>query len=94
MMYYDLRETHCIELTECHHLAWVLGRLGALRPGSLGPPRNVSDNNQLPYLAWRDIRIQRTNSVGVFIVHLTIRNLKMNIIGSTVGERRKKSLQL
>jgi hypothetical protein len=79
MMDFDLRETPCIELAECHHLAWVLARLAALRPGSLGSPGKVGDRH-LPFLAWGDVQIERTTTVGVFFVRLTIRNLKTNSV--------------
>ncbi|KAF5023262.1 hypothetical protein F66182_4674 [Fusarium sp. NRRL 66182] len=76
MMDYDLRNTPCIELAECHHLAWVLGRVAALRPGSLARARNQTQ--ELPYLVWKDLSIERTEIVGKFIVRMTIRNLKTN----------------
>lgn len=75
----DLRETPCIELAECHHLAWVLGRLAALRPGSLGMPDRMG-NRHLPYLVWGDLQIERTSTIGAFYVKMTIRNLKTNSI--------------
>lgn len=78
-MDFDLRETPCIELAECHHLAWVLGRLAALRPGSLGRPDHMG-NRQLPYLVWRDVDIERTPTKGAFYVRVTIRNLKTNSV--------------
>ncbi|SCN85089.1 unnamed protein product [Fusarium fujikuroi] len=79
MMDLDLRETPCIELTECHHLAWVLGRLAALRPGSLGMPDRMG-NRHLPYLVWGDLQIERTSTIGAFYVKMTIRNLKTNSV--------------
>ncbi|KAG5759525.1 hypothetical protein H9Q72_012353 [Fusarium xylarioides] len=66
-------------LAECHHLAWVLGRLAALRPGSLGMPDRMG-NRHLPYLVWGDLQIERTSTIGVFYVKMTIRNLKTNSI--------------
>ncbi|KAH6950674.1 hypothetical protein DER45DRAFT_649192 [Fusarium avenaceum] len=75
MMEFDLRETPCIELAECHHLAWVLARLAALRPGSLGRPDRVG-HLHLPFLVWGNVQIERTTTVGVFYVQMTIRNLK------------------
>ncbi|ENH74143.1 hypothetical protein FOC1_g10007309 [Fusarium oxysporum f. sp. cubense race 1] len=79
MMDLDLRETPCIELAECHHLAWVLGRLAALRPGSLGMPDHMGSRH-LPYLVWGDLQIERTSSIGVFYIKMTIRNLKTNSV--------------
>lgn len=79
MMEIDMNETVCIELAECHHLAWVLGRLGALRPGSLAMPHKVDPDRQLPFLAWKDLTIERTG-VGRFSVKMVIRNLKTNFL--------------
>ncbi|KAF5012448.1 hypothetical protein FDECE_1500 [Fusarium decemcellulare] len=78
MMDTNIRETACIKLAECHHLAWVLGRIAALRPGSLAQPRTSRTDARLPYLVWGDIIIERTEEKGKFIVQLTIRNLKTN----------------
>ncbi|RSL44230.1 hypothetical protein CEP51_016253 [Fusarium floridanum] len=79
MMDFDLRETPCIELTECHHLAWVIGRVAAVRPGSLAMAKHQG-NRHLPYLVWGDLDIQRTDIEGMFYVKMTIRNLKTNSV--------------
>ncbi|KAM0420799.1 hypothetical protein ACHAPT_011460 [Fusarium lateritium] len=79
MMDFDMRETPCIELAECHHLAWVIGRVAAVRPGSLAMPSRQGDRH-LPYLVWGDLDIQRTNVEGMFYVKMLIRNLKTNSV--------------
>jgi hypothetical protein len=88
MMDLDLQETPCIELAECHQLAWVLGRVAALRPGSIGMPGRMGDRH-LPYLVWGDLEIQRTQTVGKFFVQLTIRNLKTNSVDPEKGDSNK-----
>lgn len=77
MMDFDLRETPCIALAECHQLAWVFGRLCALRPGSLGPQRKAF-RGDLQFLAWRDVAIERGSVPGMFTASIHIRNLKTN----------------
>ncbi|KAF4452944.1 hypothetical protein FALBO_16082 [Fusarium albosuccineum] len=76
MMDNDIHETACIELAECHHLAWVLGRIATIRPGSLVQPCASRTDARLPYLVWGDIIIERTEDKGKFIIQMTIRNLK------------------
>ncbi|KAG5799943.1 hypothetical protein H9Q69_001037 [Fusarium xylarioides] len=92
MMDHDIRTTTCIELAECHHLAWVLGRAAALRPGSLA--RSPKQTQELPYLVWRDLSIERTSTIGKFIVRLRIRNLKTNSIDPEVARTKNKDLLL
>ncbi|KAF5963133.1 hypothetical protein FBULB1_13609 [Fusarium bulbicola] len=92
MMDIDIRNTPCIELAECHHLAWVLGRVAALRPGSLAQsPKQTTD---LPYLVWKDLTIERTSVIGRFIVRLRIRNLKTNSIDPERAMRENRELLL
>lgn len=79
MMDFDIRETPCIELAECHHLAWVIGRVAAVRPGSLAMPKHQGDRH-LPYLVWGDLEIQRTDVEGMFYVRMAIRNLRTNSV--------------
>lgn len=76
---HDLQETPCIELAECHQLAWTLGRLAALRPGALGQTANTEDiPGSRPYLTWADIYIEREDEPGHFYTRISIRNLKTN----------------
>ncbi|KAK7432431.1 hypothetical protein QQZ08_000996 [Neonectria magnoliae] len=91
MMDFDIRETRCIELAECHHLAWVFGRMAALKPSSLGPPKNVDPEFEFPYLMWRDLEIERSSVVGKFSVKVAIRNLETNSIDP---ERQYQNKQL
>lgn len=75
----DLRTTKSIELTECHHLAWTLGRCCAVLPSSLGPSTEQFQDPKvtLPYLTFRDCRIHRDGDTG-FVLKLKVRNLKTN----------------
>ncbi|KAI8202883.1 hypothetical protein K4K53_006062 [Colletotrichum sp. SAR 10_77] len=79
----DTRLCASIELSEQHVLAWLLGRYGALRPGSLGAPEEAhrvdSMSSGVQYLAWKDVKISRSSVKGGFDVKLVIRNLKTNV---------------
>jgi hypothetical protein len=78
---HELVSTPCIELSECHQLAWCLGRTCAVRPGSLGTPRRGVDSAKLQFLAWRDITITRIpNKPGMFMADIRFRNLKTNTV--------------
>lgn len=74
----DSRQSKSIEYAEQHYLAWLLGRYGALRPGSLGKPSEVSINPDAgpQYLIWRDLVITRGRALGEFDVRVLIRNIK------------------
>ncbi|KAK2034950.1 hypothetical protein LX32DRAFT_307459 [Colletotrichum zoysiae] len=79
----DVQDTVSIELSEQHHFAICLARACALRPGSLGspPPSKRSSgglSDELPFLAWKDIRITRGHQQGMWTLSVTIRNLKTN----------------
>jgi hypothetical protein len=67
-----------IEIAEAHHLAWVISRVCAVCPGSLGAPDGTYDAEKLPFLTWRDVDIQSENEPGRFTAKLTFRNLKTN----------------
>jgi len=58
----DIQATACIELAECHHLAWCIARACALRPSSLGRPKTEDRDSSNPYdfLVWEDVTITRT----------------------------------
>ncbi|KAH6987860.1 hypothetical protein BKA56DRAFT_669462 [Ilyonectria sp. MPI-CAGE-AT-0026] len=86
MMDFDMNQSPCFALAECHHLAWILGRLAALPPSSLGPPQHVHPKDHLPFIAWRDCEIERANVNGKFSVRLTIRNVKTDMMNSHPGE--------
>lgn len=77
----DMCKTAAIDLTEQHHLAWLLGRHAALRPGSLGKPAGIAfdpDADEHQYLIWRDIAITRGRVPAGFDVKVLIRNFKTN----------------
>ena len=80
----DIRGTPRMEIAESHHLAWCIGRVTAVRPGSLGVTdgrrMDERDTEKQPYLAWKDIRIHRGCKRGEFIVFIDIRNLKTNTV--------------
>lgn len=73
----DLSTTKSIELAECHHLAWTLGVICAIRPNSLGPDERKTENcnTGLRYLTFRDCQIQREPG-GRFVLKLQVRNLR------------------
>jgi hypothetical protein len=59
----DMRGAPSIELAECHHLAWCIGRFTAARPGSIcgnRPEDSKVPANDRSYITWRDIEIERT----------------------------------
>ncbi|TAQ89667.1 hypothetical protein B7494_g2017 [Chlorociboria aeruginascens] len=79
MIDHDMVATPCIELAECHHLAWCIGRVAAVRPGSIGPSRNGSKSKENGlYLKWMDVVLTRGEQKGMFDVAITFRNLKTN----------------
>lgn len=76
---FDMEQTRCIQLAECHHLAWCLGRICAVRPGSIG--HGPQDKNNLingQFLKWRDIEVFRNGRKGEFFVDVTFRVVKTN----------------
>jgi hypothetical protein len=76
---HDMISTPSIELAECHHLAWCIGRICSVRPGSIGPPRKA-DPEKFQFLRWRDITITRLPQKGMFMVDINFRNLKTNTV--------------
>lgn len=76
---FDIADTKCIELAEMHHLAWCIGRVCAVRPGSLGYNlKNKDSIQQKKFLRWGDVKIFRGVAGGEFIADLTFRVLKTN----------------
>jgi len=62
-----------VEVAESHHLAWLLGCIGGLRPGAIG------NNKHRPqaYLRWEHIKITRDeNDKHKFILKLTLPYMK------------------
>jgi hypothetical protein len=45
-----------IDIAEGHHLAWCIGRICAVRPGSVGPTDATRERSMM-YLTWRDVDI-------------------------------------
>ncbi|KAL2421149.1 hypothetical protein ABEF95_002031 [Exophiala dermatitidis] len=89
---HDLKSTPCIELAECHQLAWCIGRFTAARPGSLGgqPKRSLVDpDNDESFLTWRDVEISRSGKRGQFISRILFRNLKTNRVDSEAIDTNK-----
>lgn len=75
----DMEDTKCIELAEMHHLAWCVGRVCAIRPGSLGyNPKNKNSLRHKKYLTWRDVKIFRGVEKAEFVADFTFRILKTN----------------
>lgn len=72
----DMSATKTIELAEMHHLAWCIGRVCAIRPGS---PKNKNNIPHKKFLTWRDVKIFRGTSDGEFVGDLTFRVLKTNL---------------
>lgn len=74
----DTRGTANIALAEGHHLAWLLGRCCALRPGAIGTtPIDVRDKQiPFPFLRFGNFSVTR-GPPGHFDVVLEIRNLKI-----------------
>lgn len=81
----DISEIPCIELVECYHFAWLIGRVTACRPGALEPSRagktyantnSASNPDELLWLTFFDITITRGNQDKKFNVKLRLRNLK------------------
>ncbi|KAG5789435.1 hypothetical protein H9Q69_011503 [Fusarium xylarioides] len=75
---FDMISAPNIEVAECHHLAWCIGRICAVRPGSLARSDNKPVNSpRKPFLTWNDIELSRDHD-GKFTVTITFRNLKTN----------------
>lgn len=65
-----MRTTPCIELAEGHHLAWLIARFTAVRPGSIGGSAigNLPDpHNNESFLMWKDISLSRRRSVQIIL---------------------------
>lgn len=76
---FDMQMTRCFPLAESHHLAWCIGRICAVRPGSLGHgPQDKSNLANGQFLRWGDIEVFRNGSRGEFIADITFRVVKTN----------------
>ncbi|KAM0200381.1 hypothetical protein ACHAPI_002806 [Fusarium lateritium] len=75
----DMITTPEISVAELHHLAWCIGRVCAVRPGSLArSDHRKADAIDKPFLTWGDIELSRDSEDGKFTAKITIRNLKTN----------------
>ncbi|CAJ0540123.1 Ff.00g073930.m01.CDS01 [Fusarium sp. VM40] len=75
----DMITTPEISVAELHHLAWCIGRVCAVRPGSLArSDHRPVDAPEKPFLTWGDIELSRGSEDGKFTAKITIRNLKTN----------------
>ncbi|KAL2070064.1 hypothetical protein VTL71DRAFT_14744 [Oculimacula yallundae] len=70
----DMFRCPLMALAESFHLAWVLGCVCGVRPGSMA----YSDGRQDQFLTWRDIVITRGKVPGLFDTKITFRYLKGN----------------
>jgi hypothetical protein len=73
-------------------LAWCIGRICAVRPGSLARSDNKPANSpQKPFLIWKDIELSRDEQHGKFSARLHFRNLKTNY--EDPEKSRRKTVQ-
>lgn len=66
---WEMATNRNIELSEEHQVLWCIGRVTALRPGSLCPPTR---NARTDPLKWKDFRIFRGDEKGQFTVTMTV----------------------
>lgn len=71
---FDMARTLNVPLAEVHHLAWCLGCVCGVRPGSMGWATRREDQ----YLQWKDVEIVRSTGAhkGMFTTKITFRHLK------------------
>lgn len=87
----DATRTSCYELAEAHHWAWLVARCCALRPGSLGAPRQhrgaaILRDNGPEFIVWDDVRFIRGEQLGEFTLKLKIRNIKDSSLQSNLDK--------
>jgi len=74
---FDMASTLHIEVAEQHHLAWCIGRVCSVRPGTIGwPEKEYMEQGLCP--TWRDFTFSRCEGTGTFKVSVTFRMLKTN----------------
>lgn len=88
----DTRATVNIALAEGHHLAWLLARCCALRPGAIGTPQLQDPLKKFPFLKFGDFAITRhSDNDGKFDMVVAIRNLKITTdIAAEMGYQTKR----
>ncbi|EME77334.1 uncharacterized protein MYCFIDRAFT_179910 [Pseudocercospora fijiensis CIRAD86] len=67
----DMHRTEYVDVAEQHHLAWILGCICGVRPGSLGFTSKRPDN----YMRWKHVKITRSEQIK-FTVELEFEYLK------------------
>ena len=74
----DAANSPCIELAECHHLAWCLARICAVGPGSLAQQslRAVRRKHPYRYPTWDSMNITRGDHPGQFNLTAEFRGVK------------------
>ena len=98
LLAFDADNSANMHNAEQHHLARCIARFCALRPGSLGQPREdrhiaAAELADYPdFLVWGDIRLERLQGPGSFMLHLQIRNLKTNSLMN--GEKATQNTKL
>lgn len=65
---YEMLNNRCIELSEEHQVLWCIGRITALRPGSLCPGKYARTEP----LTWRNLQFSVGDELGKFNVRLTL----------------------
>ena len=84
----DMISTPSIGVAEGHHLAWCIGRVCSVRPGSIGPSGKGDKLKKGLYLTWRDAIITRGKNKGEFSAQIIFRSVKTN---SDDPEKAEKS---
>jgi hypothetical protein len=92
----DMVSTPSIEVAEGHHLAWCIGRVCSVRPGSIAPSRLGGKTEKKLFLTWRDIVLTRGDKKGNCRVEITFRSLKTTLEDPDTAlntNKRQESLQ-
>ncbi|KAK5138098.1 hypothetical protein LTR08_004792 [Meristemomyces frigidus] len=78
---YEATNNRCIELSEQHQVLWCIGRVTALRPGSLCPSARYSRTQPL---VWRDFTFTQGAKPGMFNCRLTLDHIDIKHSQDTV----------
>lgn len=77
MLDLDMQNVISWEVTEQHHLAWMVGRICAVRPGSIAlTDHSAARLARRGYLCWGDLTIVRGEKKGDFIADIAFREMK------------------
>ena len=76
MLDYNTSGHKCLPLAENHHLAWCIGLVCGVRPGSMGPTKRHKDQ----FLTFKEIELTRVGNrySGMFNTKITFLYLKRN----------------